>query len=167
MNFMLQYRVDLDGTAEGEANGRKKILERYLRYQDAAALEKHWINERLGWLFTPQSILFAALGFTYSDKMPADTAALGTIRAIIPVVAIAISIVAFIAVLSACVMHREWTLHMTKLSDDYKVPGDPDILTFGSTPRWPSAWARWSTLAIPIVFMLAWLVIFRRVVQCQ
>jgi hypothetical protein len=164
---MLQYRIDLkpghrnEGDVEVIAPNADAILEKYLRFQEAAALEKHWTNERLGWLFTPQSILFAALGFTFSDKLQLDQHSLGIIRAVIPLVAIGICIVAFVAVLAACRMHYKWTKEMKGCKDQYeKATGRGSDLTFGSKPYWPADWARWSTLLIPLIFFFAWVAIF-------
>jgi hypothetical protein len=154
---MLQYKIDLTSKVPNE------ILERYSRYDEAARLEKQWINERLSWLFTPQSILFAALGFTFSDKINLDPILLNLIRAVIPLVAISISIVVFIVVLAACRMHYKWTNSMKECVVEYKKSGgNAGDLTFGTGPYWPASWARWSTLVIPIIFLVAWIAIFVR-----
>jgi nucleoside 2-deoxyribosyltransferase len=69
-----------------------------------------------------------------------------------------ICIVGGIAVYAACVMHKKWTNKMRDCVEEYKkVGGDPEGLTFGTKPYWPAKWARWSTLAIPLVFFGAWL----------
>jgi len=166
---MLQYRVDLkpayipgppQSPPPGSIPNADKVLERYLKYQDAARLEKHWINERLGWLFTPQSILFAALGFTFSDKLDIDLHAVQTLRTVIPWVGMAFSFVVFLVVLAACVMHRKWTNLMKRcVADHSQAGGDVADLTFGNKPHWPADWSRWSTLFFPAVFFIAWLII--------
>jgi hypothetical protein len=99
----LQYRIELDprngppgGTDSKTPDNRgeiDRILERYLRFEEAARSEKQWINERLGWLFTPQSILFAALGVTFSDKIQTDQNSLALVRFVIPLVGMSICVV--------------------------------------------------------------------------
>jgi uncharacterized membrane protein YidH (DUF202 family) len=110
---MLQYRIDVKPKRaelpETKERDFDSTLEKYLRYDEAARLEKQWANERLGWLFTPQSILFAALGFTFSDKLQIDQHSVGVIRAVIPLVAICICLVVFLVVLAAARMHWKWT----------------------------------------------------------
>jgi len=166
---MLQYRIELkpedtdqppQSRPDGLRPNRDRVLERYAKFQDAARLEKHWTNERLGWLFTPQSILFAAFGFTFTDKLDIDRTAVETIRHVIPWLGIANSAVVLLVVFAACWMHRKWTALMISSVEDYrKAGGDPKDLTFGSKPSWPAVLARWASLCFPVVFCVAWVVI--------
>ena len=48
-----------------------KDIKVYERLDQACRLEKQWMNERLGWLFSSQSILFAAFGLALSAE-PAE-----------------------------------------------------------------------------------------------
>jgi len=51
-----------------QANSTSKMEKRWKDLFEAASLEKKWINERLARLFTPQAVLFAAVGITLSNK---------------------------------------------------------------------------------------------------
>jgi nucleoside 2-deoxyribosyltransferase len=55
-------------------------------------------------------------------------------------------------------MHKKWTTKMRECVKEYaRAGGDPEHLNFGTEPFWPAEWARWSTLAIPLIFFVAWL----------
>ena len=122
------------------------------RYKEAAGAEKEWMNERLSWLFTPQGVLFAAFSITLRSNTVEDSHLINVIRNILPLLGIAISIVVFMAVLSAAVMHRKWFKKLQEIAR--KNPYDE--FTFGSAPDWPAWLARWFPISIPILFVFAW-----------
>ena len=150
-----------------------ELLERYLRYEEAARLEKQWTNERLGWLFTPQAILFTALGFAFSDKVQGHERTLRLIRGLIPLLGIAIALLVFGCVFAACWMHHVWTGGLQKCADRCVMAFKEGIesgvstkrgtyVTFGRKPYLPARLARWATTIIPAAFLVAWGVILFR-----
>jgi cytochrome c oxidase subunit IV len=145
----------LDKDAKGDA-----ILEEWLRCQQAARLEKQWMHERLSWLFTPQSILFAALGLTFSDKFQSEHQAITVVRWVISWVAILNCAVVLLAVFAACFMHSAWTRRMKKYAKAYPgSEGHRGHLTFGSEPQWPARLARYLAAVLPLIFLLGWVAI--------
>lgn len=118
----------------------------------AAASEKRWTNERLAWLFTPQGVLFAALGLTLSDKIdPALVAFREKLQIGIPILGVVVSIVVFFCVLPAAVMHQTWTKKMQKIAEELG-----DEVTFGHHPHWPASLARWAPVVLPLAFAAVW-----------
>lgn len=133
--------------------------EKRKRWEDllkAASAEKKWINDRLAWFFTPQAVLFAAVGITLTKNCdPSLLPLLCKLRICISIVGGIIAFVVFLCVLAAAWMHRKWTILMQEIAEDF-----PDGVTFGNHPHWPSTLARWAPIFIPLLFFAAWIWLF-------
>jgi hypothetical protein len=133
----------------------KTHLKRWKRYAEAQRLEKEWMNERLSWLFTPQTILFAALAFIYG-KDTLSTSVTDALRTVIPLAGLTISVIVMIGVGAAGVMHWQWTSKLKEIANlinkdapEYEVP-------FGSPPYAPARISSIVPVALSLVFIVAW-----------
>jgi hypothetical protein len=130
-------------------------LHRWTLVKDAAYGEMRWTHDRLNWLFSPQTILFAAYGLTLQESAgpPELLAALRTGIALLGVIS---SFVVLVVVTAAARMHLKWTQGMRSFASRY-----PNDLTFGSRPYWPAEVARWLPLLLPLCFCLVWLYVWK------
>jgi phosphoglycolate phosphatase len=124
--------------------------------KEASFSEKQWMNDRLSWLFTPQSILFAAFTFSLkSDNIGNNSVLAKIIQIGLPCIGILLSIIIFFAVFSAAVMHRKWFCRLEFVAR--QLPSEE--VTFGSKPYWPVRIARWFPTGIPLIFLALWCVL--------
>lgn len=132
------------------------------RFHRAAAAEKEWMHQRLGWLFAAQAFLFAAYGLILqqgigkctAESSPAACAQLAVIEWLVPRVALALNVLGLLGTAAAARMHWRWTTSLNDAVTDLQNPG---VLTFGTKPYWP---ARTSSLIPPLIsfiFCSAWL----------
>ena len=137
--------------------GSPDELRRWKRLKEAAFAEKKWMHERLGWLFAPQGILFAAYGLTLDNKRAAcpPDRLLNALRNGISFLGIGCSLVVFLVVVAAAWMHGKWTSEMCSIVRENPTAG----LTFGSPPPWPAHLARLAPLLLPLFFGIAWVYI--------
>lgn len=145
-----------------DGDGSLAALHRYIHALDASFREKQWANERLGWLFTPQSILFAAYALSYS-RMPEGVIAsqISAFQFIIPLLGVIICLVVFSALWAAATMHIEWAKVLTEESQKFWSGDSKDNpLAFGTSKTIPAKVARWAAMALPIIFLASWLVLF-------
>src|ERR1700726_1154123 len=123
-------------------------LRRWTLIKDAAYGKMRWPHERLTWLFSPQTIPFAAYGLTLQTSVkPASLVA--ALRTGIAFLGVTSSFVVLCAVIAAARMHLKWTQGMRSIARKY-----PDDVTLGSLPYWPADLARWLPLLLPACFIL-------------
>lgn len=142
---------------------KEHLLKYYDRAIDACNKEKQWAHERLTWLFTPQTILFAAIGVANSNNIT-NAHIKYLLNYIIPILGSLTSLVVSIGVFSAAFMHREWSERARDAVEAYKALGVHDfenIMMFYNTKNtWTAAITRWSSAIIPISFFFCWIYIF-------
>jgi hypothetical protein len=128
---------------------------RWKLVKKAAFAEKAWMHDRLKWLFSPQTILFAAYGLTMQPAA-APRNLLAALRFSIALLGATSSFIVLFVVLAAARMHLKWTREMQSIAREY-----PKDVTFGSRPYWPAGLARWLPLLLPLCFGLVWLYILK------
>ena len=111
-----------------------KPLATYERLDAACRLEKDWMNHRLGWLFSSQSILFAAYGLALRSPNPTFAA---DFLLVVPWLGVALSAVVGLTTGAAARAYHQWTTDLW--SYDY---GDDTLPFLASQPRWP----RWFSM---------------------
>jgi phosphoglycolate phosphatase len=138
------------------AKVREHFEKAWEKCKEASFSEKQWMNDRLSWLFMPQSILFAAFTFSLkADNIGNNSVLAKVIQTGLPLIGILISIIIYSAVISAAIMHRKWFCRLEILAK--QLPSEK--VTFGSKPYWPAIIARWVPPQIPLIFLALWVVL--------
>jgi hypothetical protein len=139
------------------------LLIYYDRAIEACNKEKQWAHERLTWLFTPQTILFAAIGVANSNNIT-NFQIKFLLNYIIPILGSLTTLVVSIGVFSAAFMHREWSERAGEAIKAYKKLGERDfenVMMFYNTKNvWTASITRWSSAIIPVSFLFCWIYIF-------
>lgn len=131
-----------------------ELLKIWDRFVEAATSEKGWMHDRLMWMFTPQGVLLAAFVLTLQDKFGANTEIVEFMRLMIPTVGLIVSVVVFLGVVAAGVMHWMWTSRLNDLAK--QINNTSKIVTFGSEPHWPARSSSILPSIISMVFVVAW-----------
>lgn len=97
----------------------KNNFSRWQKFVKAANLEKKWMDERLRWFFTPQTVLFAFFGLTYSNNIPQNNTIIW-LRCIVASLGVLTSICVYGAVASAARMHWLWHIELSEIFNKYK-----------------------------------------------
>jgi len=118
----------------------------------AAILEKQWMNDRLTWYTTFQSILFAAYGLIIAVDESKNPDVV-TLKLILAALGIVISFLGAVLVVSASTMHYIWHKELKKISNKYCTDetGWDSRFTFGRNPGWPA----WVSRIFPVLITLA------------
>jgi len=140
-------------TTQPAPTAAKKLVASHKRFCEAKHLEKQWANERLGWLFTPQSILFAFFGLTFTEI---DAPASQTLRWLIAILGGCLSGLVLASVWAAARMHLFWTQKAREVAQAYEALPNGDSLTFGTGRQWPAQVSRLSAVGIPVLFLIIW-----------
>ncbi len=131
-----------------------ELLKIWDRFVQAATSEKGWMHDRLMWMFTPQGVLFAAFVLTLQDRFGTNTETVEFMRVMIPTVGLVISVVVFLGVVAAGVMHWKWTSRLNDLANQINTTSKN--VTFGSEPHWPARSSSILPSIISMVFVVAW-----------
>ena len=122
--------------------------EAQIRYDEHCKFEDQLIANRLSWLLTSESILFAGYGVILRGDMTSKYQA----SRIFFIVGITVSILIFVGILAAVLANVHHRRDLQKESDEKIRFG---IRTYTTVTGWSVA------LLLPVVFIIAWLCLHR------
>ena len=129
---------------------QKDLIEIWERYNHSSAEEKRWMNERLNWLYIPQSVLLTGYGFFRQYGNGDAEFLLSTIAW----VGLLLSFFVLTGVVAAGRMHWKWTSILNCLAcriNRYEV-----IVSFGQKPHWPARSSSVIPALVVLTFLVAW-----------
>lgn len=139
------------------SRAKRARLKTWERFNSAASAEKEWMNTRLNWLFTSQTILIAALAFIVKDTGTQSRETMEFLKNVISWTGLFVSFFVLIGVLAAGVMHWKWTSKLNKLAKKLKSNGIG--VSFGSKPHLPARTSSVIPSLLALVFVAVWLAI--------
>jgi hypothetical protein len=135
-------------------NTKSSVEDYYKLFRDQIVHEDNLINNRTNWLLAAQGLLFAALGVLI--KTPEGGAVSSKVKLlmnVIPAVGISVTIFTFLSVLGAamamCDIKEKWA--------EQRIDANLPPLQCKDTPRRLGFAA---AFLIPVIFIVAWLVIW-------
>lgn len=149
-----------------EAKGsieREELLNTWERFNEAAQAEKRWMDQRLKWMFVPQSILISAYGVIHGyPGNPIDKNFASKLTPAISWIGLIMALLAFIGVLAAGRMHWKWTTRLNQLAVQMKCKSKAkgeEILPFGTEPYWPAGTSSIIPSMIASTFLFGWAIL--------
>lgn len=137
-------------------------LKRWKRFQQAAHLEKSWMNERLNWMFVPQGVLFGALAWIVkllieASGKPDMIEKLTYLAAMVSTLGAVLALIGFVGAVAAGRMHFLWTTELNKIADTLKKnTKNHPIITFGLKPHWPARTTTVMPVVVTVAFFFTW-----------
>ena len=132
-------------------------LERWDRFQEAARLEKSWMNERMNWMLVPQGVLFGALAWIVKLQnetgiTPTQEELMTGVAALVATLGVTLAVIGLVGATAAGRMHFLWTTKLNKIAATL-----PYDTTFGMKPHWPARTTAIMPAVVAIAFSLTWL----------
>ncbi len=139
----------------GQGQEQQQIDEIYERYRRELAHEDNLINQRLGWFFVAQSLLFAGLGVALKQNICA-------LSEIVIGVGFISSILILISVIAAVSAFFRWRYLLTQDISSSSVRNEEYPHLMRSRSIMIAGFV--APLGLPILFMIAWLLAWMFVV---
>ena len=145
---------------------REELLKTWERFNKAAQAEKRWMDQRLKWMFVPQSILIAAYGVIHGyPGKPIDGDLALILAPTISWIGLIMALLAVMGALAAGVMHWKWTTRLNELAVQIKCKSkvtdlEPkEMVPFGTKPYWPAGTSSIIPSLIASTFLFGWAIL--------